>query len=71
MKTNMSQALPLGCGDPAGGVGGKKPICGPGEGKLKSWGLGLGRKLFGQEADLILWGNQKSPGQGQGLSCLD
>lgn len=50
----------------------EKPICGPGEGKLKSWGLGLGRKLFGQEADLILWGNQKSAGRGQkGLSRLD
>lgn len=40
----------------------EKPICGPDKGKLKSWGPGLGRKLFGREADLILWGNQKPAG---------
>ena len=37
----------------------EKPICRPDEGKLKSLGLDMGRKLFGWETDLILWGNQK------------
>lgn len=41
----------------------EKPICGPDEGKWNSWGLDLGRKLFGREADLILWGNQKPAGR--------
>lgn len=50
MDTELSQCeskhLPLGV-EPLLVEWEEKPICGPDEGKLKSWGLDLGRKLFG------------------------